>query len=310
MPAQPGGAISAIFALFDRDHDGRLSEQEYRTFCRRLESRTLDGRRWRSHCAELGAHPSEGLSLPSFSKLYSSRCFPRHFGKELEELDALQGGHRRRSQQRRRAATAEASARRSGCRHSSGAGVQRCVPMAALPHAAAAERLLQRLAQQVGPLMRRKGWRVGQLTEFLPRNGSLEGQNFANGKEIRIRLRDSRHSGFLEYPRLVLTLLHELAHIEVSDHSGAFFDLLGDLARNCNVPGVSELYIRQRALCWTCAPCCGASAGAGAAPIVTRDQIRQLLCPKAPGAAPEPARGAHWLMRPQLDRSRRGLATR
>ena len=123
--------------------------------------------------------------------------------------------------------------------------------------------MVQRLASQVAPEMRRRGWPVGVLKEFLPRRASLEGMNFQHGKEIRIRLCDGAGGGFVPMERLVLTMLHELVHNEVTAHDGAFFELLSELTRGCGVPGVYDCYIRQRAVCRACAGCCGGGGGGG-----------------------------------------------
>lgn len=282
VPRERADAVRGIFELLDQDRDGFLSRKEYKTFCLRTESRDVDEARWASHCGPDGlrvAQPGKGISLEEFRQLFSSRAFPRHWNKAAEDLDTLLGGSARRRQQRRRAATAQATASRHG-RCGASSGVQRCVAMASLPQANRAQSLLERLAAQVAPEMRRRGWHVGTLREFLPRQASLEGLNFENGKEIRMRLRDDTAGAFMAYERLVLTLLHELAHIEVTAHDGAFFQLLSELVRGCGVPRVHDCYIRQRAVSWACAGCCRTGFGPStlsSAPTVSRQNLQQLF---------------------------------
>lgn len=273
-------AVRAIFELLDRDRDGFLSRSEYKSFCLRTESKDLDDTRWALHCGPGGlcvADQSRGISLDEFRQLFTSRAFARHWNKAEEDLDTLRGGSTRRRQQRRRAATTHAAVNRLGSRYCH-LGIQRCVAMHSLPQANRAQSLLERLARQVTPEMRRRGWHVGVLQEFLPRQASLEGLNFENGKEIRIRLRDDNQGGlFVQYDRLLLILLHELAHIEVTAHDGAFFQLLGELVRNCGVPGVYDCYIRQRAIGWACAGCCSQGQSTLAPPTVSRQNLQQLF---------------------------------
>nr|CAD1825563.1 unnamed protein product [Ananas comosus var. bracteatus] len=49
--------------------------------------------------------------------------------------------------------------------------------------------LLQRVAKQVEPIMRRRKWRVKLLSEFCPANPSLLGLNVGGGAEVKLRLR-------------------------------------------------------------------------------------------------------------------------
>ena len=62
----------------------------------------------------------------------------------------------------------------------------------ARPRADEARRLLQRVADQVQPIMRAHGWRVASLQEFFPKNGGLLGMNVNRGGKILVRLRPAR----------------------------------------------------------------------------------------------------------------------
>jgi hypothetical protein len=69
---------------------------------------------------------------------------------------------------------------------------------------------LRKAASCVKPLMRKRGWRVGILSEFLPDQPNLLGLNTNRGEHIQLRL---RHPGdfnqFLPFEQVLDTLLHE-----------------------------------------------------------------------------------------------------
>ena len=107
-------------------------------------------------------------------------------------------------------------------------------------NAAEARAMLERVAKQVQPLMRRKRWRVKRLREFYPKNPSLLGLNVNRGVEIRVRLRlPGDPSRFFDYESILGTMLHELVHNEIGPHNAAFYKMLdaiteeveGDMAR-------------------------------------------------------------------------------
>lgn len=70
--------------------------------------------------------------------------------------------------------------------------------------------ILQKIASLVKPIMRRRSWRVGTLSEFYPHQQNLLGLNINGGQKICLRL---RHSGdqnqFLPFDQVVDTMLHE-----------------------------------------------------------------------------------------------------
>jgi len=114
---------------------------------------------------------------------------------------------------------------------------------------------------QVLPIMRKRKWRVGRVSEFFPSNANLlvcaafslrgslgeqltqtdslrmrwtrraladQGLNINRGQEIRIRLRPAnRETEFLPFESLVGTMLHELTHIGTVPH------VVVKLARTC-----------------------------------------------------------------------------
>lgn len=116
-------------------------------------------------------------------------------------------------------------------------------PSSRTPHAFAAPRLLLQLACDPGisGIMVARRWVVGTLAEMDPVDDRLKekmegsghtrllGYNMNAGAQIHIRLRTHDLSGFLDYPALVDTLLHELAHNEVGPHNEQFWHLFAQL---------------------------------------------------------------------------------
>ncbi|GBG73045.1 hypothetical protein CBR_g12763 [Chara braunii] len=98
-----------------------------------------------------------------------------------------------------------------------------------------ARRLLEAVAKQVQPIMRRRRWRVNLLSEFSPPQRNLLGLNIDGGQEIRIRLRQPGNDlVFFAYEHVLGTMLHELVHIEVGPHNAQFYKLLDELNRECD----------------------------------------------------------------------------
>ncbi|KAH7387621.1 hypothetical protein KP509_16G033200 [Ceratopteris richardii] len=94
--------------------------------------------------------------------------------------------------------------------------------------------LLNNIAKQVQPIMRKRKWRVMLLSEFCPQNHALLGLNIGSGQEIRIRLRKpGRESEFLPYESLLGTMLHELTHNEHGPHDAKFYKLLDEITKEC-----------------------------------------------------------------------------
>mmetsp|Transcript_6407 Transcript_6407/g.10097 ORF Transcript_6407/g.10097 Transcript_6407/m.10097 type:complete len:263 (+) Transcript_6407:1846-2634(+) len=86
--------------------------------------------------------------------------------------------------------------------------------------------MLEQMATQVEGIMKRHQWSINSLEEFKPKNKGLLGVN-VNRTKILVRLRDD--AGFMPFERCLDTLLHELAHMQVSSHSAAFFRLWDQL---------------------------------------------------------------------------------
>ena len=102
------------------------------------------------------------------------------------------------------------------------------------PRQAEARALLERIAKQVQPIMRRRGWRVCKLSEFYPRSDNLLGLNVNAGQEVKVRLRQPRdRSRFFPYEFCLGTMLHELVHNEVGPHNAKFYKLLEELRTEC-----------------------------------------------------------------------------
>ncbi|KAG6548188.1 hypothetical protein Mapa_010239 [Marchantia paleacea] len=99
---------------------------------------------------------------------------------------------------------------------------------------AEARKLLEDVAKQVQPIMRKRKWKVSLLSEFCPHNPSLLGLNIDGGREIRIRLRRHRNdSQLFGYEETLGTMLHELTHIQCGPHDAAFYKLLDVLTKEC-----------------------------------------------------------------------------
>ncbi|PSN63106.1 WLM-domain-containing protein [Corynespora cassiicola Philippines] len=99
-----------------------------------------------------------------------------------------------------------------------------------LPRDDEALHTLRKVASMVKPMMRKRGWKVGTLAEFLPDEPQLLGLNINRTERILVRLRyhhDSRQ--FLPIEQVVDTLLHELSHIVWGPHDHNFNNLWNEL---------------------------------------------------------------------------------
>ncbi|KAL1794590.1 hypothetical protein ACET3X_006406 [Alternaria dauci] len=99
-----------------------------------------------------------------------------------------------------------------------------------LPRDGDALHMLRKAASMVKPMMRKRGWKVRTLAEFLPDEPQLLGLNINRTERILIRLRyhhDARQ--FLSMEQVTDTLLHELSHIVHGPHNADFNNLWNEL---------------------------------------------------------------------------------
>ena len=72
--------------------------------------------------------------------------------------------------------------------------------------------------------------KVKSLVEFYPSNPRLLGLNVNRGQVVKIRLRSANNSSeFLPYVDVLGTLIHELTHNLVSNHSSKFYKVMDEL---------------------------------------------------------------------------------
>uniref|UniRef100_A0A7N0SVS8 Uncharacterized protein n=1 Tax=Kalanchoe fedtschenkoi TaxID=63787 RepID=A0A7N0SVS8_KALFE len=97
-----------------------------------------------------------------------------------------------------------------------------------------ARNILEKIAKQVQPIMRKRQWRVKLLSEFCPSNPSLLGLNVGGGVEVKLRLRrPNRDWDFLPYDQVLDTMLHELCHNEIAPHNADFYKLWDQIRKEC-----------------------------------------------------------------------------
>lgn len=97
-----------------------------------------------------------------------------------------------------------------------------------------ARKILERVAKQVQPIMRKRKWRVKLLSEFCPNNPALLGLNVGGGVQIKLRLRrPNRDWDFFPYDQILDTMLHELCHNEHGPHNASFYKLWDELRKEC-----------------------------------------------------------------------------
>ncbi|KAF2772075.1 WLM-domain-containing protein [Teratosphaeria nubilosa] len=99
-----------------------------------------------------------------------------------------------------------------------------------LPRGDTALTMLRKVASMVKPIMRKRGWKVHILAEFLPAEHNLLGLNINRGYKICIRLRYHNNPDlFLPIEQVVDTMLHELSHNVWGDHDSNFHRLWDEL---------------------------------------------------------------------------------
>ncbi|CAK7324522.1 unnamed protein product [Dovyalis caffra] len=94
--------------------------------------------------------------------------------------------------------------------------------------------MLDKIAKQVQPIMRRHKWRVKLLSEFCPNNRSLLGLNVGGGVHVKLRLRrPNRDWDFFPFDQVLDTMLHELCHNVHGPHNANFYKLWDELRKEC-----------------------------------------------------------------------------
>lgn len=97
-----------------------------------------------------------------------------------------------------------------------------------------AKQILERIAKQVQPIMRKHNWRVKVLSEMCPKRRQLLGLNVGAGVEVKLRLRrPDRELEFLPFDQVLDTMLHELCHNAHGPHNTSFYQLWDQLRKEC-----------------------------------------------------------------------------
>lgn len=97
-----------------------------------------------------------------------------------------------------------------------------------------AREILEKVAKQVQPIMRKHKWKVTILSEFCPPNPALLGLNINGGAEVKLRLRRQNNEwDFFPYEQILDTMLHELCHNEYGPHNADFYNLLDEIRKEC-----------------------------------------------------------------------------
>ncbi|KAJ6728209.1 DNA-DEPENDENT METALLOPROTEASE WSS1 [Salix koriyanagi] len=97
-----------------------------------------------------------------------------------------------------------------------------------------AVKMLDKIAKQVQPIMRKRNWRVKLLSEFCPNNHSLLGLNVGGGVHVKLRLRrPNRDLDFFPFHQVLDTMLHELCHNAHGPHNANFYKLWDELRKEC-----------------------------------------------------------------------------
>ncbi|MBA0752137.1 hypothetical protein Gogos_001003 [Gossypium gossypioides] len=92
--------------------------------------------------------------------------------------------------------------------------------------------ILEKIAKQVQPIMRKHKWRVKLLSEFCPNNPALLGLNVGAGIHVKLRLRrPNRDWDFYPFDQVLDTMLHELCHNAHGPHNASFYKLWDELRK-------------------------------------------------------------------------------
>ncbi|CAA0814016.1 zinc ion binding [Striga hermonthica] len=102
------------------------------------------------------------------------------------------------------------------------------------PRKEEAQKILEKVAKQVQPIMRKHNWRVRLLSEMCPKNPNLLGLNVGHGIHVKLRLRRAKSDlDFLPFHEVLDTMLHELCHNAHSAHNASFYKLWDELRKEC-----------------------------------------------------------------------------
>ncbi|XP_022896124.1 DNA-dependent metalloprotease WSS1 isoform X2 [Olea europaea var. sylvestris] len=102
------------------------------------------------------------------------------------------------------------------------------------PNEEEARKILERVAKQVQPIMRKHNWRVKVLSEFCPKNSALLGLNVGKGIHVKLRLRrPNRDDQFYPFNEILDTMLHELCHNVHGPHNANFYKLWDEIRKEC-----------------------------------------------------------------------------
>mmetsp|Transcript_436 Transcript_436/g.828 ORF Transcript_436/g.828 Transcript_436/m.828 type:complete len:295 (-) Transcript_436:81-965(-) len=93
-----------------------------------------------------------------------------------------------------------------------------------------AKDILNRAASVVSSVLNRRKWTIRLLTEFYPKDPSLQGLNVNRGQTVKVRLRSAESKeSFLPFEYILGTIIHEITHIKISSHSAEFYKLMEEL---------------------------------------------------------------------------------
>ncbi|GER45983.1 zinc ion binding [Striga asiatica] len=102
------------------------------------------------------------------------------------------------------------------------------------PRKEEAQKILEKVAKQVQPIMHKHNWRVKVLSEMCPKNPSLLGLNVGHGIHVKLRLRRAKSDlDFLPFHEVLDTMLHELCHNAHGSHNASFYKLWDELRKEC-----------------------------------------------------------------------------
>ena len=185
-------------------------------------------------------------------------------------------------------------------------------PSSDTPHAFEARKVLLKLSSDPGILhiLRQREWVVGTLGEMDPVDDRLAekthsqgkcllGYNTNHGARIDVRLRTADLAGFMPYPALVETLLHELAHNMVGPHDEHFWHLFAQLKADYlryhrDLAASGALFVRRCPCARTARPERGRSRAHAWSRLCCSRGVVPRPTPRRDAARPLAARGGRY----------------